>query len=109
MSEIYNYREHVTKDVITYLKEYHLDPSQGWLDDLMDKVSEADEITGMGSGSYTMNTVQAEENLVGNLGLLQVAVERLNPDFDLLKEGPEKADSLIRSYLAPLVVLRMTY
>ena len=109
MSEIYNYREHVTKDVITYLKEYHLAPSQGWLDDLMDKVSEADEITGMGLGSYTMNTVQAEENLVGNLGLLQVAVERLNPDFDLLKEGPEKADSLIRSYLAPLVVLRMTY
>lgn len=109
MCEIYNYREHVTKDVITYLKEYHLDPSRGWLDNLMDEVSEADEITGHGSGSYTMNTLKAEQNLVGNWGLLQVAINRTNPEFNLLTEGPEKADSLICSYIAPLVVLKMIY
>lgn len=105
----YNYRDVVTRDVKAYLAEYHLDPAVGYLDDLMDEVCSADEITGAGSESYTMNTVKAEENLTGNWGLLQVAASRLKPDFDLLKEGPEKADSLIRSYLAPLVVLRMTY
>ena len=109
MSEFYDYRNHVTRDVKQYLKDYNLDPACGWLDDLMDEVSQADEITGIGSGSYTMNAIQAEENLIGNSGLLKVAVKRLKPDFDVLEQGPERADSLIRAYLAPLVVLRMTY
>lgn len=109
MCEIYNYRKVVERDVREYLKEYHLTPSVGYLDDLMSEVSEADEITGAGSRSYTMSTIKAEQNLVGNWQLLQIAVHRLNPSFNLIEEGPEKADSLIRQYIAPLVVLRMTY
>lgn len=109
MCKIYNYHEAVTRDVKSYLKEYGLDPSIGYLDDLMDEVASADEVTGLGSGSYTMNGLKAEQNLNGNWSLLKVAISRLNPDFDLIEQGPERADCLIRAYLAPLVILRMTY
>lgn len=93
--EIYNYLEAETDDVIEYIKENDIDPATvdpDWLNDLL---YDEDCITGNGSGSYTFNTVQAEQNLVGNWDLLR-ACTGYDPDFDLLKEGPEAADVIIR-------------
>ena len=106
---IYDYHAIVERDVKNYLNKYRLDPATGWLDSLMDEVAAADEITGAKSGSYTKDKATAQRYLTENDELLTKAIKLTNPDFDLDCEGPEKADVLIRQFLAPLVVLRMTY
>lgn len=106
---IYDYHAIVERDVKNYLNKYGLDPATGWLDSLMDEVATADEVTGADSGSYTTDKATAQRYLAGNDELLNKAIKLINPDFDLDCEGPEKADVLIRQYLASLVVLSMTY
>lgn len=104
MCEIYNYRRAVADDIIDYLAEGHIEPEDVDIDQLV----QSDFITGAGSGSYTMDKLTAECNLVGNLGLLKDAVDELAPDFDLLKSGPEAADVLIRQHLVPSVFVTVT-
>lgn len=104
MCEIYNYRRAVTADLIDYLAEGHINPA----DADVDKLIMSDFITGGSSGSYTMDKITAELNLVGNFDLLKDAVDELAPDFDLLKQGPEAADTLIRQYLVPSVFVNVT-
>lgn len=102
--EIYNYRQAVADDIIDYLAEGCIEPS----DADIDKLIMSDFITGAGSGSYTMDRITAELNLVGNFGLLKDAVDELSPDFDLLKSGPEAADVIIRQYLVPRIFTTVT-
>lgn len=102
--EIYNYRRAVTDDLIDYLAEGHIEPA----DADVDKLIMSDFVTGAGSGSYTMDKLTAEYNLVGNLDLLEKAIDELAPGFDLLKSGPEAADVLIRKYLVPQVLVTVT-
>lgn len=97
MCEIYDYKQAVTDDLIDYLAEGNLTPEDADIDQLV----QSDFITGAGSGSYTMDRLTAELNLVGNLDLLRKAVDEIAPDFDLLKSGPEVADVIIRQYLVP--------
>ena len=75
----------------------------------MDEVSEAEKVTGAPSGSYTKSKLKAKHYLVGNDNLLSKAIELANANFGIDTDGPEKADVLIRQYIAPLIVLRMTY
>ena len=103
--KIYDYWAHVEDDMKTYLNKYNLDPSTGWLDDIMNDVSESEEVTGTESGSYTKSKIKAQHCLAGNGGLLKKAMKLANQDAD----NPEKADVLIRQYIALLIVLRMTY
>ena len=102
--EIYDYHKAVADDLIDYLAEGHIAPADADIDQLVG----SDFVTGAGSGSYTMDKLTAERNLVGNLGLLKDAVDALAPDFDLLKSGPEAADVLIRQHLVPSVFVTVT-
>lgn len=93
--EIYNYLKAETNDVINYIKENNIDPATvdpDWLNDLL---YDEDSVTGNGSGSYTFNTLQAEQNLIGNWDLLRECTGD-DPDFNLLQERPEAADVIIR-------------
>lgn len=104
MCKIYNYRRAVTDDLIDFLAEGHIEPNDADMDQLIG----SDFITGAGSGSYTMDRLTAERHLVGNLGLLKDAVDELSPDFDLLTQGAEAADVIIRQYLVPSVFVNVT-
>lgn len=103
MCEIYNYRRVVADDLIDYLAEGHINPADADIDQLV----QSDFVTGAGSGSYTMDKITAEYNLVGNLDLLEQAIDEIAPGFDLLKSGPEAADVLIRQYLVPSVFVNV--
>lgn len=104
MCEIYNYRQSVADDIIDYLAEGHIEPADADVEELV----KSDFVTGAGSGSYTMDKLTAEYNLVGNLDLLEKAIDELAPGFDLLKSGPEAADVIIRQYLVPEVFTTVT-
>lgn len=76
---MYDYRENVKQDVLEYIEE-----NAGYLkasnkdeleEELYDSLWTTDSVTGNASGSYTFNTYKAEENLNGNWGLLQEALE----------------------------------
>lgn len=102
----YNYYDDMEQDVKYYIDE-HLEyfVEEGMdLDDLQEKLYDemfiADEVTGNASGSYTLNTYAAEENIAHNLDLLQEAYDEFGYDYgDLIKRGAETADVIIRCYL----------
>lgn len=98
----YNYLENEVLDVKDYIKDNHYSLKSD-RDCLAEELSETlmldDTVTGNASGSYTFNTLQAEQNLVGNWNLLQEAVEELAPDINILEKGPEWCDVLVRVYL----------
>lgn len=101
--KIYDYFNSVVSDVIDYLKENNLDKKPELIDtdELYDELINNDSVTGNASGSYTFNTVQAEQNLVGNWQLLDESLDELGCAVDILKEGPEWCDVAIRCYLLP--------
>ena len=107
MTNVYDYSQAVFDDVVEYLKDNVLDDSKS-LDEInsidVDKLNDdlwiEDSVTGNGSGSYTMNALEAEQNLVGNYNLLCEALT----DFDeenktVIDFVPEDADVTIRCYL----------
>lgn len=56
-------------------------------------------VTGNASGSYTFNTWKAEEYLCHNLNLLAEANEEFGSNSDILSDGAEVCDVIIRCYL----------
>ena len=109
----YNYYEAVTDDVKEYIKnEINLTEWKGRADELEEKLNEDlwldDSVTGNGSGSYTFNTWQAEENLAHNLDLLEEALDEFGCDKDyLFTKGAESADVTIRCYLLSSVISKV--
>ena len=105
--EIYDYLQAVTDDVIEYPEENVLDDPNSFdeiasldVDQLYDDLWIEDSVTGNGSGSYTMNTLEAEQNLVGNYNLLCRALTEFGEgDKMVIDFGPEDADVTIRCYL----------
>lgn len=98
----YDYLSVEVNDVENYLKENHYDLSgdhDELLEEIADRLMLSDEVTGNASGSYTFNTLEAEQNLVGNWNLLEEAVSELAPGTDALSQGAEWCDVLIRIYL----------
>lgn len=101
--ERYDYREHVLEDVREYISNHYtreeLKALADDLDELENKLDDemwvADSVTGNGSGSYTFNAWQAEENLCHNLDLVQ-EVGREFGELDLT--SPESCDVSIRCY-----------
>ena len=69
-------------------------------EDLNDRLFIDDSVTGNGSGSYTFNTWQAEENLCHNLDLLGEALTEFccEPNY-ITEKGAEACDVTIRCYL----------
>lgn len=116
--KIYDYHESVVDDVRELVKEREEDGSWklDWYiheqdgkhyfnkveasDDLGNMAFSSDSVTGNASGSYTMNTLIAERCLVGNLDLLDEALDNFGEDANKMwLSGPEWADVTIRCYL----------
>ena len=100
----YDYEKAMREDIRRYLEE-------NWekgkriedcdRDNLHDEMFDDDGVTGNGSGSYTFNSFEAEENVCHNLDLLGEACEEFCIDGDTLadKLSGEWADVTIRCYL----------
>ena len=103
----YNYLEEVTNDVINYIKENEIlvtsENREQLATELYDDLWINDNVTGNGSGSYTFNAWQAEENLCHNLDLLSEAMEQFCSNLDELKSA-EACDVTIRCYLLPQAI-----
>ena len=99
----YNYKEAVKEDVLEYIKNEINYADYDTIEELSEKLNDdlftEDSITGNASGSYTFNAYEAEENLCHNLDLLTEAVEEFGGSTDILKDGAEACDVLIRCYL----------
>ena len=103
----YSYPQHVKEDIKEYIND-ELDTGtfgllvQGdeeTIEDIRDDLFNENSVTGNASGSYTMNTLMAEENLVGNWDLLEEAMSEFDPHVNPIEKGAEWCDSLIRCYL----------
>lgn len=99
----YNYHEAVKEDVLQYIRDEinfeDFDSLEELEEHLNDTLWTVDSVTGNGSGSYTFNSYQAEENIYHNLDLLAEALEEFGGGCDILKDGAEAADVTIRCYL----------
>ena len=103
----YSYPENVKNDIKEYIND-ELDTGtfgllvqgdEDTIEDIRDTLFNEDSVTGNMSGSYTMNTRKAEENLIGNWGLLEEAINEFDLHVNPIKKGAEWCDSLIRCYL----------
>ena len=106
---MYNYYENVKADVENYIsenKEYFKATDLEELEEeLNDNCWDSDSVTGNGSGSYTSNTIQAEENLVGNWDVLLESLENFGQaDINPIEKGAEWCDVTIRCYLLSSVI-----
>ena len=105
--ERYDYENAVREDVLEYIQENYsadeinekLQERDDWEQELNDELWTADSVTGNGSGSYTFNAWEAEENVCHNLDLLGEALEEFGSNMDVLKSGAEACDVTIRCYL----------
>lgn len=103
MSERYDYLEQVTSDA----KEAILENMEYWdfndRDELeqvaYDELLMDDGVTGNASGSYYCNAWKAEEALCHNWDLLTDAISEFDDDTDILQQGAEVCDVIIRCYL----------
>ena len=96
----YDYRGAICEDIRTYIEDNDIDVNKVEWDDLYDEMFVSDAVTGNGSGSYTFNASEAEENLCHNLDLLREACDEacLNMGAEL-SQGAEVCDVIIRCHL----------
>ena len=103
----YSYPENVKNDIKEYIND-ELDTGtfgllvqgdEDTIEDIRDTLFNEDSVTGNMSGSYTMNTRKAEENLIGNWDLLEEAINEFDLHVNPIEKGAEWCDSLIRCYL----------
>ena len=110
--ERYDYKQHVTNDLYNYFMNDMSKDDRFWLANStnnedyewwFDKLREDDVITGLASGSYTMNKAKAEECLLYNWDLAKSAYLDLFLDssYDVLEKGPELLDTWVRYYIYP--------
>jgi hypothetical protein len=103
--EKYNYYEAIRDDIKNYIDNEEIKASDfadidEIKDSLYDDLWTADSVTGNGSGSYTFNAYEAEENLCHNWELLEEACDEFCCDMgDEVKRGAEACDVTIRCYL----------
>lgn len=71
-----------------------------WEEKLYDDLWVDDSVTGNASGSYTLNSYEAEQNIAGNWGLLSEALDEFGESgADAIGNGAEWCDVTIRCYL----------
>lgn len=102
--ERYNYLEAVTNDakqaILENLKYWEFSDRDELEEKANDELWSDDAVTGNGSGSYTFNTWQAEENLCHNMDELEEACNEFGQDIgEAVKQGAEYCDVTIRCYL----------
>lgn len=98
--EKYDYLSAVTADVKDYINDNVFLSDYENADELKDKLQDelwaVDRVTGNGSGSYTFNAWEAEENICHNSELIAEVEEA----WGILKrDAPEGIDVAIRCYL----------
>lgn len=102
----YDYLETMKEDIRQWLedndwKDTYKDMTR---EELEEKLNEdlwiEDSVTGNGSGSYTFNSYEAEENICHNMDLLQGALDMFGEsDVNILDKGAEWCDVTIRCSL----------
>lgn len=95
------YREEVKSDIMSYLSDAFVwkripKKKRG---ELYDEMFLADSVTGNGSGSYTFDRAEAEENIKECIELLGEAMEEFGSGHELLEKGAEACDVTIRCHL----------
>ena len=101
---MYDYLENIKEDIREYIEENKIVIDEYNRDEIEQQLNDDlwvdDSVTGNGSGSYTFNTYEAEQNLNGNCDLLQEALEEFGqPDVNVIEKGAEWCDVTIRCYL----------
>ena len=102
--ETYNYLENVTADakqaILENLNYWDFSDREELEERANDELWADDSVTGNGSGSYTFNTWEAEENLCHNMDELEDACNEFGQDIgEAVKQGAEYCDVTIRCYL----------
>ena len=103
--EKYNYEDAVKADIIDYIKSNYttielrekLENRDEFEQELNDILFTEDSVTGNASGSYTLDTWKAEENICHNMDLLQDACDTFDCEPHL--DDAEWCDVTIRCYL----------
>lgn len=104
---MYDYRKNIIEACIEAIHEYieyHKDELHGMSksrleEKLYDVFFTGDSVTGNGSGSYTFNAYEAEQNLAGNWDLAAEAMREFGCEENPFDKGPEWVDVTIRCYL----------
>lgn len=98
--EKYDYLSAVTEDVKDYINDNvnfaDYENADVLKEKLQDELWTVDSVTGNGSGSYTFNAWQAEENICHNSELIAEVEEEFGK---LKRDDPEGIDVAIRCYL----------
>lgn len=102
--ERYDYLQAVIDDVKEYINDEIEMSDYNDRDELAEYLQDhlwtCDSVTGNGSGSYTFNAWQAEENLCHNLDLLDEAFREFGREMNYENlESAESCDVTIRCYL----------
>lgn len=99
----YDYLENVKEDVRNYIEENKIVVTSSNREEVEQKLNDTlfvnDTVTGNASGSYTLSTWQAEENLCHNMELLMEALTKFGYNLSCLGKGAESCDVTIRCYL----------
>ena len=104
MTETYDYIEALIEDIKQYLEDNDINKNNVDEDELNDKLFNEDTVTGNGSGSYTFNTEQAKQNLIGNEDIVRNMIEEgfATPEDVMdwfMDEDYEAIDVAVRCYL----------
>lgn len=97
----YDYKETIKEDIKNYILENYEKEEIENLDynNIYNELWTADSVTGNGSGSYTFNAWEAEENIAHNMDLAQGAYEEFGYNGVDMSKGAETVDVTIRCYL----------
>lgn len=104
MKTSYNYHANVKNDILSVIADRDIvvttDNKEDIFEALYDDLFIDDSVTGNGSGSYTFNAYEAEENLCHNTELLREACEEFGGNLgEWFERGAEYCDVSIRCYL----------
>jgi hypothetical protein len=104
MKTSYNYHANVKNDILSVIADRNIvvtaENKADIFEALYDDLFIDDSVTGNGSGSYTFNAYEAEENLCHNTELLREACEEFGGNLgEWFERGAEYCDVSIRCYL----------
>lgn len=111
-----NYLEELKSDILSHLEDEWEYKYLGQVEDLQELEEElngtlfdCDSVTGNASGSYTFNSWEARENVLGNIELLREAFENFGSEAEevgklFLAEAWKSMDVTIRCYLLPQAI-----
>jgi hypothetical protein len=100
----YDYYSAIATDVQDFIKWEGIEVNHENRHEVAEELNEQlwcnDSVTGNGSGSYTFNAWQADENLCHNMELLAEACEEFGGNLgEWIEKGSEYCDVCIRCYL----------